>query len=96
MVPQEPHIFPNLSVLENLVTGLGGDISATRRQAREIAAEIGLKIDFNAPGGTLSIANQQLVEIVRGLMRNARVLILDRSEERRVGKGCSEPLRARW
>lgn len=77
MVPQEPHMFPNLSVLENLVTGFGGDISAARRQAREIAAEIGLKVDFNAPGGTLSIANQQLVEIARGLMRNARVLILD-------------------
>ncbi len=77
MVPQEPHIFPNLSVLENLVTGLGGDISDARRQAREVASEIGLKVDFNASGGTLSIANQQLVEIARGLMRNARVLILD-------------------
>ncbi len=77
MVPQEPHIFPNLSVLENLVTGLGGDPGDNQRNARKIAAEIGLKADFTAAGGTLSIANQQLVEIARGLMRNARVLILD-------------------
>ena len=77
MVPQEPHIFPNLSVLENLTTGLDGDSSTIRQHAREIAAEIGLKVDFNAHGGTLSIANQQLVEIARGLMRNAKVLILD-------------------
>ena len=77
MVPQEPHIFPNLTVLENLTTGLHGDTAANERRAREVAAEIGLKVDFSAPGGELSIANQQLVEIVRGLLRNAKVLILD-------------------
>ena len=77
MVPQEPHIFPNLSVLENLTTGLDGDSAATGRMARTVAAEIGLNVEFDAPGGALSIANQQLVEIARGLMRNARVLILD-------------------
>jgi len=77
MVPQEPHIFPNLSVMENLTTGLAGDAGAARQRARQIAAQIGLKVDVNAPGGALSIAHQQLVEIARGLMRNARVLILD-------------------
>ncbi len=77
MVPQEPHIFPSLTVLENLVTGLSGPLAEAHDRARRIAAEIGLDVDFNATGSTLSIANQQLVEIVRGLMRNARVLILD-------------------
>lgn len=77
MVPQEPHIFPNLSVLENLVTGLSGDVDENAQRARQISEEIGLNVDFNAPGGRLSIANQQLVEIVRGLLRRARVLILD-------------------
>jgi len=77
MVPQEPHIFPNLSVRENLLMGLAGDPIENAKRAREIAGEIGLGADFTAPGGELSIANQQLVEIVRGLLRNARVLILD-------------------
>lgn len=77
MVPQEPQIFPNLSVRENLLMGLSGDPAENGRRAREIAGEIGLAADFHAPGGELSIANQQLVEIVRGLLRNARVLILD-------------------
>ncbi|GKY89111.1 sugar ABC transporter ATP-binding protein [Sinisalibacter aestuarii] len=77
MVPQEPHIFPNLSIMENLTTGLAGDVAANEQKARDLAGEIGLNVDFTAPGGELSIANQQLVEIVRGLMRNARVLILD-------------------
>jgi AI-2 transport system ATP-binding protein len=77
MVPQEPHIFPNLTVQENLTMGLAGETAANAQRAREIADEIGLNVDFAAPGGELSIANQQLVEIVRGLLRNARVLILD-------------------
>ncbi len=77
MVPQEPHIFPNLSILENLTTGLQGESASNARRAKEIAGEIGLNVDFSAPGGELSIANQQLVEIVRGLLRNAQVLILD-------------------
>ena len=77
MVPQEPHIFPNLSVLENLTAGLKGDSAANSRRAREVAHEIGLDVDFASPGGELSIASQQLVEIVRGLLRNAQVLILD-------------------
>ena len=77
MVPQEPHIFPNLTVQENLTIGLAGDANANAARASAIADEIGLKVDFAARGGELSIANQQLVEIVRGLMRNARVLILD-------------------
>ena len=77
MVPQEPHIFPNLSVLENLTVGLKGDAAENASRARQLAGEIGLAVDFASPGGELSIASQQLVEIIRGLLRNARVLILD-------------------
>ncbi len=77
MVPQEPQIFPSLSVLENLTMGLAGDAASNEARARALADEIGLSVDFAATGGSISIANQQLVEIVRGLMRNAKVLILD-------------------
>lgn len=77
MVPQEPHIFPSLSVLENLTMGLPGGMAANEAEATRIAREIGLNTDPDAAGGELSIANQQLVEIVRGLLRKARVLILD-------------------
>lgn len=77
MVPQEPHIFPSLTVLENLTVGLKGDAGENAERARKVAAEIGLDVDFASTGGELSIASQQLVEIVRGLLRNAQVLILD-------------------
>ncbi len=77
MVPQEPHIFPSLTVLENLTVGLKGDAAENAERARKAAGELGLEVDFASTGGELSIASQQLVEIVRGLLRNAQVLILD-------------------
>jgi AI-2 transport system ATP-binding protein len=77
MVPQEPHIFPSLSVQENLTLGLDGDPARIVARARALANDLGLSVDFAAKGAELSIANQQLVEILRGLLRDARVLILD-------------------
>ena len=38
---------------------------------------LGWDINLNELGGSLSIAQQQLVEIVRGLIREAEILILD-------------------
>ena len=77
MVPQEPHIFPHLTVEENLLLGDGIDPEGALAKAKRLAQESGFEADFASPGGFLSIANQQLVEILRGLMRNARLLIFD-------------------
>lgn len=77
MVPQEPHIFPHLTIEENLLLGEGVQFSGALAKARKLAAEMGFEGDFSEPGGNLSIANQQLVEILRGLLRDAKVLIFD-------------------
>jgi AI-2 transport system ATP-binding protein len=77
MVPQEPHIFPHLTVEENLLLGDGIDPDGALEKARRLAKETGFEADFSSPGGFLSIANQQLVEILRGLLRDAKVLIFD-------------------
>ena len=77
MVPQEPHVFPNQSVRENLLIGLAGDARAYAGRAERLARELGLSSDFSSSAGELTIANQQLIEIIRGLLRNAQVLIFD-------------------
>jgi AI-2 transport system ATP-binding protein len=77
MVPQEPHIFANQTVRENLLIGLAGDARAYAERCERLARELGLTCDFSICAGELSIANQQLIEIIRGLLRNARVLIFD-------------------
>ena len=48
-----------------------------RVQIQELISSLGWGIDLNELGGSLSIAQQQLVEIVRGLIREAEILILD-------------------
>lgn len=77
MVPQEPHIFPDLSVEENLLMGTNLDPHEARQRIQILAREIGFDSPLSTPAGALSIANQQLLEIIRGLIRNANILILD-------------------
>jgi len=77
MIPQEPHIFPNLSVRENLLLGMDLAPEEALKRIRILADEIGFDSDLQTAAGALSIANQQLLEIIRGLLRDAKVLILD-------------------
>jgi ABC-type sugar transport system ATPase subunit len=50
---------------------------ATRRRFKELADTLGADIDPNAVAGSLSVANQQLLEIMRALEAEHRILILD-------------------
>lgn len=77
MVPQEPHVFPHLSVLENLGIGLDFSPAELRTRVEPLLESLGFHADLEEEAAFLSIAQQQLLEIVRGLLRNARVLIFD-------------------
>ena len=77
MVPQEPHVFPHLSVLENLGVGLGLSPTELRARVEPLLEGLGFQVDLNEQAAFLSIAQQQLLEIVRGLLRHAQVLIFD-------------------
>ena len=77
MVPQEPMLFPNMNVLENITMGFKEPISVLKTRLLKIMSEIGWKIDLSRKASTLSIAEQTLVEILRGLMRDSKILILD-------------------
>ncbi len=77
MVPQEPMLFPNMTVEENIVMGFDEKQAELHRRLVEQISEVGWDLDLNRKAGSLSIAEQQLVEILRGLLRNAEILILD-------------------
>ncbi|MDW2798176.1 sugar ABC transporter ATP-binding protein [Clostridium boliviensis] len=77
MVPQEPLLFPNMTVEENILIGLGEKPGILKKRLKEIMEEINWDLDMGRKAMSLSIAEQQLVELLRGLMRQARVLILD-------------------
>jgi ABC-type sugar transport system ATPase subunit len=84
VVYQEFALFPQLSVAENIFTGherrnrLGlVDHARTRREATELLQKLGVELDVDATVSSLSIADQQMVEIARAMVRNVRVLVLD-------------------
>ena len=83
VVSQELSLFPDLTVRENLFPhrpprrlGLL-DRSAMDRLARPVLAELGLDVDPGTEMGELPLADQQLTEIARALLRRPGLLILD-------------------
>lgn len=79
-VYQNPTLFAELSVAENLCMGEDGAViswSRRRAEAREMLDRIGASLDLDRPVRELRMAEKQLLEIARALGRSARVLILD-------------------
>jgi len=84
MVHQELSIAPDLSVAENVFLGVQptnrlGVVQWARmvREASELLARLGLRLDPRQRIGDLPIGLQQLVEITRVLFSGARIVILD-------------------
>ena len=81
---QQPALFPELTVAENIAIGLERkgffgfvNWNERRRAAKELLDRVGAKIDPETPAGELSMPQQQLVEIARALGANAKILIFD-------------------
>lgn len=83
MVHQHFSLAPNLTVLENVMTGteslwsLGSKRAEGRAKLMAISERFGLKTDPDARLGDLSVGEQQRVEILKALYNDARILVLD-------------------
>ena len=77
MVPQEPMLFPNMTVRENVTIGFDAKQADLDRELESVMDEIGWHLDLERKASTLSIAEQGMVEILRGMMRHSEILILD-------------------
>ncbi len=77
MVPQEPMLFPNMTVRENVTIGFSAKQSDLDYELSQVMDDIGWHLDLDRKASTLSIAEQGMVEILRGLMRHSEILILD-------------------
>lgn len=83
LVHQEIALCPDISVAENIFMAATNrsraflmDYAALYRRAAEVLGELG-QIDPRAKVGSLSISQQQIVEIAKALTLDCRILILD-------------------
>lgn len=80
---QEFSLVPTLSVARNLSLGDEPlrhgllDVAALNERAKTMLADLGFEIDCNAAISKLTRAQQQMVEIAKGLRAEVSVLILD-------------------
>ncbi|MEA5456254.1 ABC transporter ATP-binding protein [Sinomonas sp. JGH33] len=84
MVHQHFMLVPVFTVAENVALGAEStraagflDLDATRARIREISARYGFDVDPDALVEDLPVGVQQRVEIIKALVRNAKILILD-------------------
>lgn len=85
MIYQELNLIPDLTVVENifinreLIQGWPGRYNwkEMNRQAGEILADLNLAIDPGNYIRDLSVAQQQMVEIVRSISSNSQIIIMD-------------------
>ncbi|MEU2200328.1 sugar ABC transporter ATP-binding protein [Isoptericola sp. NPDC019482] len=84
VIYQEPTLFPDLSVMENIFmgrhplrSGRRVDRRAMREQAAALFARLGVSLDPLRPAEGLSIADQQIIEIAKAISLDASVLVMD-------------------
>lgn len=77
LVPQEPLLFPNMTIEQNLAIGSVQNKKNVREEAIKLIGELGWDLELKRMASTLSIAEQQQLEIIKGLLRKAKILILD-------------------
>ncbi|WP_313479248.1 sugar ABC transporter ATP-binding protein [Microbacterium sp.] len=84
VIYQEPTLFPDLSVTENIfmgrqIVGRFGriDRKAMRHEVERLFTRLGVSIDPDRPAEGLSIADQQVIEIAKAVSLDAKVLIMD-------------------
>ncbi len=79
---QEPMVFPDLSVAENIfISHRDRGLIVNRRKmvvdAEAILARLGVHLDVRMPARGLTLAAQQAVEVAKAISLNVRVLIMD-------------------
>lgn len=85
VIHQELNILPHLSIADNLFLGREETIGRTgilktkdmERKTKKILGDLGLNINPSLPASTLSVGQQQLVEIGKALSMDAEIIIMD-------------------
>ncbi|MDR0491833.1 MAG: sugar ABC transporter ATP-binding protein [Oscillospiraceae bacterium] len=83
VIYQERQLVPGMSVMENIfiddlpVKGIRLDKPALRKRTQEMLDEFGLTISPNELVGRLSVAHQQMIEIMKAYKRDSKIIAFD-------------------
>jgi len=83
VIHQELNLIPKMKVYENVFLGheirgkLGNDKNQMIAKTRELLSRVGVQLDPKQTVESLSIAQQQMVEIAKALLLDAKVIIMD-------------------
>jgi rhamnose transport system ATP-binding protein len=85
LIHQEPLVFPNLSVAENVFVGNqprrqgsgAVDWKEMVRKASSLFSSLGVSLDPMRSAGGLSVADQQMIELASALNHQAKVILFD-------------------
>ena len=84
VIYQELDLLPELTVIENLFLGIEHrkklnllDFKAMESIVDEILGEMNFQVDKFAKVGSLPIASRQMVAIMKAIVHNAKILIMD-------------------
>ncbi len=103
VIYQELNLVPDLSVAKNIFLGrepvLAGvmkrvDWAKVERESQAIMERLDVRIDVNAPIRSLSVADQQMVEIARALAFDCKILVMDEPTSSLSGHEIEELFKA--
>ena len=83
IIHQELNLIPNLTVAQNIFLGkeryrgLAIDDKTLNNEVGRLVAKLGIRLNPKEIISTLSVAEQQIVEIVKVLSQNADIIIMD-------------------
>ena len=81
---QETNIIPDMSVMENVFMGIENkkgrafiDFKRTRKKTKELIKQLNIEINPDAIVRELGVAEKQVVQIIKALAINTKILIMD-------------------
>lgn len=83
MIYQELNLVPELSISSNVFLGheikkgIFVDKKAQKKKADELLGDVGIHVDSNTLVKNLGVGTQQMVEIVKALSKNAKIIVFD-------------------
>ncbi len=85
VIHQDRNLIPSFNGIENAYLGLAYerkngfsvDWNKMRKRVEAVANELGIEVDLNAPASSLTPPQKTLIEIIRAMMTDCKLLILD-------------------